>query len=193
MKTISDDVQHSTVGGLIASDALVAPQETVNAVAERFFGSGDLEALAVVDGGAPVGLVTRTKMKRKKVMIIDDNEEVLQVTRDLLEHEGYDVVTHQHGFGATSAIRANRPDLVLLDINMPALSGENLAPLIHANRHTERVPIIFYSSNDEDALLDSVKRLGVADYICKGNISELRVKVRRYAGRDGAANERSAP
>ncbi len=114
---------------------------------------------------------------RKKIMIIDDNAEVLQVTRDLLENEGYDVVTYQNGFGATSAIRANQPDLVLLDINMPALSGENLAPIIRANMHTGRVPILFYSSNDEDSLLESVTRFGVAGYICKGNIPDLRNKV----------------
>lgn len=117
------------------------------------------------------------RLKRKKIMIIDDNEEVLQVTQELLEHEGYDVIIHQNGFGVTSAIRVNQPDLVLLDINMPALSGENLAPIIRANAHTSRVPVLFYSSNDEDSLLESVTRFGVAGYICKGNISELRSKV----------------
>jgi len=118
--------------------------------------------------------------QRKKIMIIDDNEEVLQVTRDLLEHEGYDVVTHRYALGATSAIRANQPDLVLLDINMPALSGETLAPIIRSNVHTGRVPILFYSSNDEDSLLESVMRYGVAGYVCKGNIPDLRNKVFRH-------------
>lgn len=118
--------------------------------------------------------------ERKKVMIIDDNEEVLQVTRELLENEGYDVVVHQTGFGATSAIRANRPDLVLLDINMPALSGEALAPILGANEHTRRTPVLFYSSNDEDTLVESVSRFGVAGYICKGNIGDLRSKVRHH-------------
>ncbi len=121
--------------------------------------------------------------KRKKIMIIDDSEEVLQVTRELLEHEGYDVVTHRNALGATSAIRANDPDLVLLDINMPALSGESLAPLLRSNAHTNRVPILFYSSNDEDSLLESVTRFGVAGYICKGNIPELRHKVFEHAHR----------
>ncbi len=121
--------------------------------------------------------------KRKKVMIIDDNEEVLQVTRELLENEGYDVVTHRNALGATSAIRANRPDLVLLDINMPALSGEGLAPIIRANAHTCGVPVLFYSSNDENSLLESATRFGVAGYICKGNIPELRNKVFQHTHR----------
>ncbi|MDH4163950.1 MAG: response regulator [Nitrospirota bacterium] len=119
---------------------------------------------------------------RKKIMIIDDNEEVLRVTRAILEHEGYDVVTHHNGFGATNAIRANRPDLVLLDINMPALSGENLAPIIRENAHTNRVPVLFYSSNDEDSLLESVTRFGVAGYICKGDSADLRRKAAYFLG-----------
>lgn len=56
---------HATVGGLIESDACVSPDATVNVVAERFFSSTDLEALAVVDGMTPVGLVTRTKLMFK--------------------------------------------------------------------------------------------------------------------------------
>ncbi len=115
--------------------------------------------------------------ERKRIMVIDDNEEVLKVTRELLEHEGYDVVIHQNGFGATSAIRANQPDLVLLDINMPALSGDNLAPIVLANDHTKEVPILFFSSNDEDNLLESVARFGVSGYICKGDLPMLRRKV----------------
>jgi CheY-like chemotaxis protein len=117
---------------------------------------------------------------RKKIMVIDDDEQVLQVTKELLEHEGYDVVTLERGTGATSAIRANQPDLVLLDINMPAFSGENLAPVLLANEHTRRIPILFYSSNDEDYLLESVARHGVTGYICKGDLPMLHRKVREH-------------
>jgi CheY-like chemotaxis protein len=129
--------------------------------------------------------------KRRRIMVIDDDAMLLQVTRELLEHDGYDVLTLQNAFGATSAIRATRPDLVLLDVNMPALSGENLAHLILSNTHTRAVPIVFYSSNDEDSLSAGVRKHGVRGYICKGDISMLRRKVREYAdvpaGRDSPA------
>lgn len=119
-------------------------------------------------------------LKRKKIMVIDDDEQLLMITRELLENEGYDVLTHQYGFGASSAVRASQPDLVLLDINMPALSGEKFAGIVQANEYTKHVPIVFYSSNDEDSLASSVAKHGVRGYICKGNIAELQRKVAEY-------------
>lgn len=118
--------------------------------------------------------------KRKKIMLIDDDEQQLAITRELLEYEGYDVLTHRLGFGASSAVRANQPDLVLLDINMPALSGEKLSEIIRANVHTKHVPIVFFSSNDEVSLASSVTKYAVRGYICKGNIADLRRKVAAY-------------
>lgn len=60
--TADENVLHATAGGLIESGAFASADATVNAVAERFFNSTDLEALAVLDKGIPVGLVTRTKL-----------------------------------------------------------------------------------------------------------------------------------
>ena len=65
MSATTQNVAHTAIGELIASQALVPPQATVNSVADRFFGGTDLEAMAVVDGGEPVGLVTRTKLMFK--------------------------------------------------------------------------------------------------------------------------------
>jgi DNA-binding response OmpR family regulator len=125
--------------------------------------------------------------KRKKIMVVDDDERHLEAAKEILEDEGYDVIAYRRGGpaeividGETSAIRANRPDLVLLDINMPALSGDSLASLILANEHAKHVPIVFYSSNDEDSLRFSVSKHGVCGYICKGDVAELRKKVLRY-------------
>ncbi|NOZ24966.1 MAG: response regulator [Nitrospirae bacterium] len=118
-------------------------------------------------------------MKRtaKKILVIDDDERHLIITKGLLEEAGHEVITHRNWIGATTAVADTRPDLVLLDINMPALSGERLSLLLRANRRTSRVPVVFYSSNDEDSLRRSVAECGAAGYICKGNISELKRKV----------------
>ena len=122
------------------------------------------------------------KQSRKKVLVVDDDEMHLYTTKGLLQNERIEVITHQHGFGVTNLVRDARPDLILLDMNMPALSGDRLTSLLKSNGATSGVPIVFYSSNDEDTLRQSVEKYRVQGYICKGNIADLRNKVDRYLG-----------
>jgi CheY-like chemotaxis protein len=118
-------------------------------------------------------------MSTKRILIIDDDITHLISTRGLLQAEGYEVFTHTQGFGTTNLVKQLRPDLVLIDVNMPGLSGENLADVLKANSSTRETHIVFYSSNDEDTLRASVKRLGIDGYISKGNTAQLRSKVAR--------------
>lgn len=113
----------------------------------------------------------------KKILIIDDDISHLAATRSLLEEEGYAVYTHGETFGTTNLVRQIKPDLVLLDINMPALSGDQLAKLLKGNAHTWKVPLVFYSSNDEDSLRQYARKFGAQGYICKGDPAILRSRV----------------
>jgi CheY-like chemotaxis protein len=117
---------------------------------------------------------------KKRILIVDDDEKHLFTTRELLENEGYEVFIHSIGFGATNIIRNLQPDLILLDVNMPGLSGEKLSSLLKTNRDTKDIPIIFHSSNDEHSLRQAVAESGIQGYICKGDIFSLRNQVAFY-------------
>ncbi len=120
-------------------------------------------------------------MSSKRILLVDDDLAHLVSTRGI-EAEGYVVFTHSQGFGTTNLVKMIQPDLVLLDVNMPGLSGENLASVLKANSATRQTAVVFYSSNDEDTLRASVKRLGVDGYISKGNTVQLRSKVAQLLG-----------
>lgn len=113
----------------------------------------------------------------RRILVVDDDPKHLQTTREILELEGYVVMVHDTPFRTTELVNSTRPDLVLLDVNMPALSGDRLCSLIRANGNQREVPILFYSSNDEESLRFSVKRFGASGYVCKGDIAGLRRKV----------------
>jgi CheY-like chemotaxis protein len=119
---------------------------------------------------------------KKKVLVVDDDELHLYTTKELLESNHIEVITHQSWLGVTNRVKELQPDLVLLDINMPALSGDKLAEIIKPYCDAGRTPIVFHSSNDEDSLRELVNTHGVRGYICKGNIAELKNKVHRYLG-----------
>jgi CheY-like chemotaxis protein len=107
-------------------------------------------------------------------MIVDDDRSHLETTRELLEDEGYDVIAHAGPFGATERVMVTRPDVVLLDVNMPALSGEALLSVLKGREQTRATPVIFFSSNDEEALRGAARRLGAAGWACKGDLTGLR-------------------
>ncbi|MDA8424192.1 MAG: response regulator [Nitrospiraceae bacterium] len=117
---------------------------------------------------------------KKKVLIVDDDELHLYTTKELLQNDFIEVITHKNWLGVTNVVRNLQPDLVLLDINMPALSGDKLATIIKPYCEAMKTPIVFHSSNDEDSLRDLAKTHGVRGYICKGNIGDLRSKVNQY-------------
>jgi CheY-like chemotaxis protein len=119
---------------------------------------------------------------RKKILVIDDNELHLYTTKALLQDERYEVITHQNGFGVTDLVTTLQPDLILLDMNMPVLSGEQVAFLLRLNSGISRVPILFFSSYDDDTMRENASLCGVTGYIYKGDIAELRQKVLHYLG-----------
>ncbi|HUI46870.1 MAG TPA: response regulator [Nitrospirota bacterium] len=119
-------------------------------------------------------------IKRKKILVVDDDEMHLRVTKEILRDENIEVVTHQCGFGVMALASEFQPDLLLIDVNMPALSGDKLASLLRTNEYTRNIEIVFYSSDDEESLREIVKSCNVRGYICKGDIVDLKNKVNHY-------------
>jgi PleD family two-component response regulator len=115
--------------------------------------------------------------ERQRILIVDDDQAHLSSTKGILEAEGYDVYTHDQPFGSTTAIMKLRPHLVLLDVNMPGLSGEKLADVYRGNASIRDVRVVLYSSNDEDWLRAAARRLQLDGYVCKGNPATLRLRV----------------
>jgi two-component system, response regulator PdtaR len=102
-----------------------------------------------------------------KLMVVDDDPLVLKLTRWRLESAGYEVVVRSEPFGTANAIRDHRPDLVLLDVNMPGLTGDALARLL---RQTPSLPehcIAFHSSADPDVLERMCEETGALGWIQK--------------------------
>jgi len=120
--------------------------------------------------------------RQKTVLIIDDNESHLLTAKGIIEALGYRVEVHNSPFRTTEKVLNIKPDLLLLDVNMPALPGDQLCAILRDEPELMNMPIYLYSSNDEDILRESVKKYRANGYICKGNISALRSKVQFELG-----------
>ncbi len=120
--------------------------------------------------------------ERARILIVDDDEVVLATTEAVLAAACYDVTTHLGAFGASSLIARTRPDLVLLDLKMPGLSGSALASFVREQAWADDVRIVFYSSSEEEVLRAEMKQTGADGYVRKGDWAKLRAAISKALG-----------
>ena len=116
-------------------------------------------------------------MSKSKVMIVDDDNLMLQITGDALEEAGFDVIRRSNPLGTTAAIRKESPDCIIVDVNMPGLSGDRLVELIKKNSKIN-IKIILHSDRAEVELQKIAEESGADGFIKKdGDHIEMLRKV----------------
>lgn len=115
------------------------------------------------------------------ILVVDDQAANLQVVETVLATFGYDLLIAQCGEEAIAHVKAKKPDLILLDILMPEMSGFELCRILHATKGMESVPIIFLSADNEKSTIVKALEMGGVDYITKPfNKAELLARVRAH-------------
>ena len=103
----------------------------------------------------------------KRILIVEDNELNMKLLNDVLEAYGYDIVKTGSGAAVLDLARTHRPDLVLMDIQLPDMSGLEAVRQLKSDGQTQSIPVIavtaFAMSGDERKALDS----GCDGYIAK--------------------------
>jgi CheY-like chemotaxis protein len=114
-------------------------------------------------------VIRASRKDKRKVLVIDDSPIVLDIVRERLENAGFDVTLRDEPLGTGQWIVDNQPDFVLLDVEMPALSGGGLAGLLKKRTATRDTVVIFHSSLSSDKLDELVRTSGAAGAIQKTN------------------------
>lgn len=113
-----------------------------------------------------------------RVLVVDDDEEQLELLDRQLSSFGFQVKTWSSGLGVTNAAREFGPDVVLLDVNIPALSGDSLVRLLR--RSNARGRLVLFSSSDREHLRRLAMEVAADDWIQKGiGAAELADRLRR--------------
>jgi CheY-like chemotaxis protein len=106
-------------------------------------------------------------MRKATVLVIDDSDLVLDATRITLEGAGFHVVTLDNPLLMAASILQHQPVLVLLDINMPLTSGDDLAKLLLQAGMVKRTHILLHSDMPVEQLAAKAKASGVSGYVQK--------------------------
>lgn len=104
---------------------------------------------------------------KKKILVVDDEDDILHFLELVLQEKGYEVITASGGHEALTRAQIDKPDLVLLDIMMPQMDGWEVLKLLRVDEETTRIPVAMLSARIEAK--DRVQGLqeGAIDYICK--------------------------
>ena len=119
--------------------------------------------------------------EKKTILVVDDEENAVQIIKTRLEAEGnpYNVMVAKSGEEALQAAEKTTPDLVLLDIMMPGVSGIEVCDMMRHNPTLAKTPIIIISALDDIKTQQECARLGASAYITKpinGKLLDNKVK-----------------
>jgi len=107
---------------------------------------------------------------RRKVLIVDDDAALLETASQLLEQAGFAASTCAARVNRLNIIRDTQPDLVLMDVNMPFLSGGDVVKLMKEMPDLKDTRVVLFSSNDEWSLRQLARETGAWGWISKNTM-----------------------
>ena len=116
---------------------------------------------------------------KKKIMVVDDEDDILHFLELVLREKGYDVVTASNGHEALTTAQIEQPDLVLLDIMMPQMDGWEVLRILKSLPETAKTPVVVLTARMDPQSKWEGWQQGAVDYITKPfSLQELKLRLK---------------
>ncbi|MBD3217226.1 MAG: response regulator [candidate division Zixibacteria bacterium] len=112
-------------------------------------------------------ITRRVAMSKRKILVVDDEKDIITTVSTRLKAKGFDVITAMDGKQATETAKAELPDLILLDIGMPICDGHAVAQQLREYDKTASIPIIFLTARTSEEDFLSAYDEKVCKYVTK--------------------------
>jgi DNA-binding response OmpR family regulator len=120
-------------------------------------------------------------MSPKKILVVDDEVDLVETVRFPLELEGFDVLVSYNGEDALSQARKEKPDLIILDLMLPKLDGYKVCRLLKFDERYKHIPILMLTAKTQEKDKILGKETGADEYITKPfEMDYLMEKVKAY-------------
>ncbi|MCK9391783.1 MAG: response regulator [Syntrophales bacterium] len=104
---------------------------------------------------------------RKKVLVVDDNENNLMLEKDLLEVAGFDVFEAENASDGIFIARKEKPDIIIMDVRLPDMRGTEAARILRQDNETRDIPIVFVTASVMAEGREEIKNITNTDFIGK--------------------------
>ena len=128
----------------------------------------------------------------RKILTCDDEKHIVRLIQVNLERQGYEVITAFNGAECLEKVKEDRPDLIVLDVMMPEMTGFEVLETLKSNPETENIPVIMLTARAQDSDVLRGWQSGVECYLTKPfNPMELIAFVKRiFSMEDGISDEK---
>ncbi|MCG6881504.1 MAG: response regulator transcription factor [Deltaproteobacteria bacterium] len=106
-------------------------------------------------------------MAKERILVVDDEEDILELVNFNLAKEGYRVISTTTGERAVEMSRSERPDLIVLDLLLPGMDGLEVTKFLKQNQETQNIPIVMLTAKGEESDVVTGLELGADDYVTK--------------------------
>ena len=107
--------------------------------------------------------------EKKKILLLDDSTITLEMEKAVLEDRGYKVATASNLIEFQSQLDLFQPEIILTDLMMPDISGKDIVRVLKQDFHSEKIPIILFSSKPDDELAVIAEQAGADGFLSKSH------------------------
>ena len=120
---------------------------------------------------------------RKKILIVDDDDQILHILKDMLIPNGYQVILARNGSEGVKTALDEKPGLILMDIMMPETDGYTACYVLKSDERTKQIPLVMISGVGYELNKKLSERLNADDYLVKPiSVDDLLNTVNRFIG-----------
>jgi CheY-like chemotaxis protein len=105
--------------------------------------------------------------KNKMILIVDDSQMIRRIVTMILKEYNFEVLTAENGLVGYEMAKANRPDLIIMDVTMPVMSGIDATIKIKADPEISNIPIVIFTSLGGEDDIRTAQEIGVAGFLNK--------------------------
>lgn len=123
-------------------------------------------------------------MANKRILVVDDESQLVDMIKIRLEANGYDVITAYDGQAALDKARKEIPDLIILDLMMPKLDGYTVCRMLKFDAKYKKIPVIMLTARAQDKDKELGKEVGAEAYVTKPfEPADLLSKIKELLGK----------
>ncbi len=107
--------------------------------------------------------------EKKRILLLDDSAITLEMEKAVLEDRGYAVAVASNLLEFQALLEQFQPEVILTDLIMPDISGKDIVRVLKQDFHTEKIPIVLFSSKPDDELAEIAEQAGADGYLSKSH------------------------